>query len=544
MLLGEVYPMSIIGNHRIEEDSLDQGILPNLQNVEFSYDLNNVKNSFRDFYSVSPPFGYVGIEVDNETGRLRYRILEPNVEENEKWILKELKDVIIERMDVPLSILDDRSAMEKYLRELTDVEFSRLKKKVAIESEEKFLYYIFRDFLGYGIINILMLDPKIEDISCNGLDTPIYVWHRDYESIATNVTYSSKTELARIVTRLSYKTGHQISVAQPLVEGTLPEGHRVQLTMEEVSKRGKTFTIRKFRSNPFTIIDLIKFGTISPKVAAYLWIIIENLRSVMVCGATASGKTALLNCLSSFINPEQKVVTIEEVRELRLHENWIPLVTRQSYQPGVMEVTLFDLLKSALRQRPDYIIVGEVRGEEAYTLFQSIAVGHGGLCTIHADSVKSVIKRLLSRPMNIPEMMLPLMNVIIQIGRIKKEGKIVRRVMNVSEIVSRPISNVAQITEIVEIKTRFEWDPETDSYIFNEPSEIDHFLDNEKDVFTLISETNHIPLEQIIEEQQRRELVLKWMTKKNIQSVQKVSEIIRNYYTDPDTIYHQARLGV
>ncbi len=544
MLLGEVYPMSIIGNHRIEEDSLDQGILPNLQNVEFPYDLNNVKNSFRDFYSVSPPFGYVGIEVDNETGRLRYRILEPNVEENEKWILKELKDVIIERMDVPLSILDDRSAMEKYLRELTDVEFSRLKKKVAIEPEEKFLYYIFRDFLGYGIINILMLDPKIEDISCNGLDTPIYVWHRDYESIATNVTYSSKTELARIVTRLSYKTGHQISVAQPLVEGTLPEGHRVQLTMEEVSKRGKTFTIRKFRSNPFTIIDLIKFGTISPKVAAYLWIIIENLRSVMVCGATASGKTALLNCLSSFINPEQKVVTIEEVRELRLHENWIPLVTRPSYQPGVKEVTLFDLLKSALRQRPDYIIVGEVRGEEAYTLFQSIAVGHGGLCTIHADSVKSVIKRLLSRPMNIPEMMLPLMNVIIQIGRIKKEGKIVRRVMNVSEIVSRPISNVAQITEIVEIKTRFEWDPETDSYIFNEPSEIDHFLDNEKDVFTLISETNHIPLEQIIEEQQRRELVLKWMTKKNIQSVQKVSEIIRNYYTDPDTIYHQARLGV
>ena len=536
--------MSIIGNHRIEEDSLDQGILPNLQNVEFPYDLNNVKNSFRDFYSVSPPFGYVGIEVDSETGRLRYRILEPNVEENEKWILKELKDVIIERMDVPLSILDDRSAMEKYLRELTDVEFSRLKKKVAIESEEKFLYYIFRDFLGYGIINILMLDPKIEDISCNGLDTPIYVWHRDYESIATNVTYSSKTELARIVTRLSYKTGHQISVAQPLVEGTLPEGHRVQLTMEEVSKRGKTFTIRKFRSNPFTIIDLIKFGTISPKVAAYLWIIIENLRSVMVCGATASGKTALLNCLSSFINPEQKVVTIEEVRELRLHENWIPLVTRPSYQPGVKEVTLFDLLKSALRQRPDYIIVGEVRGEEAYTLFQSIAVGHGGLCTIHADSVKSVIKRLLSRPMNIPEMMLPLMNVIIQIGRIKKEGKIVRRVMNVSEIVSRPISNVAQITEIVEIKTRFEWDPETDSYIFNEPSEIDHFLDNEKDVFTLISETNHIPLEQIIEEQQRRELVLKWMTKKNIQSVQKVSEIIRNYYTDPDTIYHQARLGV
>jgi len=536
--------MSIIGNHRIEEENLDQDIPPTSQDVKFLHGLNNTKDSFRDFYSVNPPFGYVGIEVDKETSRLKYRVIEPSVEENEKWILKELKDTLIEKMDIPLSILEDRSSMEKYLKDLTDIEFNRLKKNVAIESEEKFLYYLFRDFLGYGIMDILMLDPKIEDISCNGLETPLYVWHRDYESIETNVMYSSKTELARIVTRLSYLSGHQISVAQPLVEGTLPEGHRVQLTMEEVSKRGKTFTIRKFRHNPFTIIDLIKLGTISPQVAAYLWIVIENLKSVMVCGATASGKTALLNSLTSFIVPEKKVVTIEEVRELRLHENWIPLVTRQSFQPGVKEVTLFDLLKSALRQRPDYIIVGEVRGEEAYTLFQSIAVGHGGLCTIHADSVKSVIKRLLSRPMNIPEMMLPLMNVIIQIGRVKKGEKIVRRVMNVSEIVSRPISDISQITEIVELKTRFEWDPESDSLIFNDPSVVDHFLDDYKDILSIISKTSHVPIEKLIQEQQRRELVLKWMTKNNIQSVQKVSEIIRDYYTDPDNVYHQARLGV
>ncbi len=543
LLLGEVYRMSIIGNHRIEEN-IDQGIAPVFQESKFLSDINNTKDSFRDFYSVNPPFGYVGIEVDKETGRLRYRVIEPSIEENEIWILKELKDVILEKMDIPLSIVDDRSTMEKYLRELTDVEFNRLKKRVALESEEKYLYYLFRDFLGYGIIDILMIDPKIEDISCNGLDTPIYVWHMDYESIASNVMYSSKTELDRIVTRLSYQTGHQISIAQPLVEGTLPEGHRIQLTMEEVSKRGKTFTIRKFRRSPFTIIDLIKFGTLSPEVAAYLWIIIENLRSVMICGATASGKTALLNCLSSFITPEKKVVTIEDTRELRLHGNWIPLVTRQSYLPGVKEISLFDLLKAALRQRPDYIIVGEVRGEEAYTLFQSIAVGHGGLCTIHADSVKSVIKRLLSRPMNIPEMMLPLMNVIIHIGRVKKDDKIVRRVMNISEIVSKSTPNVSQISEIAEFKTRFEWDPVSDSFIFKGPLEVDYFLETYQDVFSLISETSHIPIETIIEEQKRRELILKWMIKKNIQSVQKVSEIIRNYYTDPDNTYRRVRLGV
>ncbi len=536
--------MSIIGNHRIEEEGLDHDMSSISPDMQFLHDINNTKNSFRDFYSVNPPFGYVGIKIDKKTSRLTYQVIEPRIEDNEKWILKELKNVLIEKMDIPLSLLDDESSMKKYLKDLANIEFNRLKKKVAIESEDKFLYYIFRDFLGYGIMDILMHDPKIEDISCNGLETPIYVWHTDYESIETNVMYSSPTELSRIVTRLSYQTGHQISVAQPLVEGTLPDGHRVQLTMEEVSKRGKTFTIRKFRRNPFTIIDLIKLGTLSPQVAAYLWILIENLRSVMVCGATASGKTALLNCLSSFINPENKVVTIEEVRELRLHENWIPLVTRHTFQPGVKDVTNFDLLKTALRQRPDYIIIGEIRGEEAYTLFQSIAVGHGGLCTIHGDSVKSVLKRLLSRPMNIPEMMLPLMNVIIQISRVKIGDKVARRVMNVSEIIGRPISAISQISEIAEIKTRFEWDPESDSYIFNEPSKGDYFLDDYKDVLIIIAEASHIPVEKLIQEQQRRELVLKWMTKKNIHSFQKVSEIIRNYYTDPDNIYQQARLGV
>jgi flagellar protein FlaI len=501
-------------------------------------------SAFRDFYPVNPPYGYVGIEVDENTGRLLYRVVEPSMKDNEQWILKEIKDSIIEQMDIPVSLFDDREKMENYLKEQADEVFQRLKKKVAIESEEKYLYYLQRDFLGYGKLDILMLDPKIEDISCNGLDTPIYVWHREFESIPSNVIYSSDQQLNRIVTRLAYKTGHQISIARPLVEGTLPEGHRVQLTLEEVSKRGKTFTIRKFRHNPFTIIDLINFGTISPQIAAYLWVLVDNLRSIMVCGATASGKTALLNSVSMFVNPEMKVVTIEEVRELRLHENWVPMVTRPSYQPGVEEVTLFDLLKSALRQRPDYIIVGEVRGEEAYTLFQSIAVGHGGLCTIHADSIKSVIKRLLSRPMNIPEMMLPLMNVIIQIGRVKLNDKILRRVKQVAEITSSPVSSATQTAEIVELKTRFEWDPETDDFIFHEPSDIDHLLDDSKDIYTIISETQHIPIEKIVEEQNRREIILKWMVEKNIKSYQEVAEIVRNYYADPEKVFNEARLGV
>ena len=245
-----------------------------------------------------------------------------------------------------------------------------------------------------------------------------------------------------------------------------------------------------------------------------------------------------------FINPEKKVVTIEEVRELRLHENWIPMVTRDSYRPGVEEITTFDLLKSALRQRPDIIIVGEVRGEEVYTLFQSIAVGHGGLCTIHAESIKSVIKRLMSRPMNVPEMMLPLMNVLIQIKRVNVDDKIVRRVVDTDELIGLPIIRSNRGEEIVEIISRFKWNAEDDTFIESPIDEIDVLLNEGRNIFNLISEMNHIPINTLIEEQKRREIILGWMVETQISDHDEVIKIIRNYYNNPDEIYNIARYGV
>lgn len=498
---------------------------------------------FADFYPVSPPFGFVGIEREEETGKLRYLVVEPTLTEFESEILQELKTDMIERMDIPLSVLRDNEAMEEYLGEEIQKGFKRYKKQVAEESKKKFIYYLMRDFLGYGKIDILLKDPRIEDISCNGFNTPIYVWHQNHESIQTNIIYEEEAELDATVTRLAYRSGHQISVAHPILEGSLPEGYRIHLTLDEVSKRGDTFTIRKFRTNPFTIIDLIKYGTLDTRIAAYLWVLIENLRSIMICGATASGKTAMLNSMSMFVHPDMKVVTIEEVRELRLHENWIPMVTRPSYQTGVDEVNTFDLLKSALRQRPDYIIVGEVRGEEAYTLFQSIAVGHGGLCTIHADSIKSVIKRLLSRPMNVPEMMLPLMNVMMQIKRVKYDGQIVRRVTKVAEVTGLPMARSSQSEEGVQVHDRFTWQSESDTFDDSPPTDLDLLLNEGNDVFKLISEMRHIPVEKLEEEHNKRETVLKWMVKNNMNSYEEVAKVIRDYYNNPGEVYSAARLG-
>jgi len=486
---------------------------------------------FKEFYPVSPPFSYVGIQVDDSTGKKIYIAIEPTMSAEESKILKSIKDAIIINVGVPLDVLKNEELMKNYLDQMVKKILKKYLKMVPKESEDKLNYYLIRDFLGYGKIDILFHDPNIEDISCNGANTPLYIWHRTHESLPTNITFPTEEELNFIVTRLVYKTGNQISIANPILEGTLPEGYRAHITLDEVSKRGDTFTIRKFRTTPFTIVDMIQLGTISPKIAAYLWLLVEYLRSMMVCGAVASGKTALLNSISMFIKPEMKVVTIEEVRELRLHENWIPLTTRPSYQPGIQEVTLFDLLKSALRQRPDYIIVGEVRGEEAYTLFQSIAVGHGGMCSIHADSEDSVIKRLLTRPMDIPPMMLSLMNCLIQVRRVAFNTHFARRVESITEIL-----DIDKKTNTPLLETRFKWNAETDTFTYNKPK-------NGNSIFGLISKINQIPIETLHNELERREVILKWMVDVGVKNYDDVANIIRNYYHSSEDVYNLARLG-
>ncbi len=488
--------------------------------------------AFRDFYPVNPPFGFVGIEINEEKGTLKYHTVEPSLSEEEIDLLARIKEQLVDRMDVSLDVLRDSQKMEEYLRDQIQLIFKKYEREIPKESEDKFIYFLKRDFLGYGKIDLLIRDENIEDISCNGVRTPIYVWHRKYESISTNIIYDTEEALDKIVIRLAYRSGRQISISHPIMQGTLPEGFRVQLTLEEISKRGDTFTIRKFRENPFTIVDIIKYGTLSAEISAYLWILVENGRSVMICGATASGKTTLLNSLSMFIRPEMKVVTIEEVRELRLHENWIPMIPRPSYQPGVTEITLFDLLKASLRQRPDYIIVGEIRGEEAYTLFQAIATGHGGLCTIHSDSVEYAVKRLLSRPMDIPAMMVPLMNVLLQIRRVKIDDRVVRRADTVTEIIG------LSPTDQVQIEHRFRWDSTDDTYRFLESA------GRGEPVFKQISTLRHIPESILEEELQKRTLILEWMVKENINSYAQVSEIVHNYYTNPEEVLTRARFEV
>ena len=390
-----------------------------------------------------------------------------------------------------------------------------------------------RDFVYLGKIEPLMHDPMIEEISCDGTNIPLYIWHREYESMPTNIFFTSDYELDNYARKIAYVSGQHISMAQPIVDASLPGGDRINLTLgREITKKGSTFTIRRFREDPVSIIDLIKYKTMSADIAAYLWWLVEHRSTALIAGGTASGKTTTLNAISSFIPPQQKIVTIEDTQELNLpHENWIPAVSRQSFSGSTMaEITQFDLLRAALRQRPDIIIVGETRGKEAYTLFQAMATGHGGFSSIHADSVAATLNRLTSAPMDIPRVLIAytLHAIILQL-KLTIQGRSVRRIIQISEI-----AGLDDKTGEILLNDVFNWNPSTDKHVFSGRSIL----------FDKISDRYGIPPDQVSYELNKRKTALNWMLNNDIRKYKDVSATIMEFYADPDRFYERKRMLV
>ncbi|KYK21189.1 hypothetical protein AYK21_05125 [Thermoplasmatales archaeon SG8-52-2] len=273
-------------------------------------------------------------------------------------------------------------------------------------SKKKIFYHIFKEFLGYGKIDIIMEDEGIEDISCDGYHVPVFIYHKKFDEISTNVKFEDEFELDSFVIRLAQICGKQISIYSPIVDGKLPDGSRLQTTLAKTVTKPSTFTIRKFKENPLTPVDLLGFKSMSLDMVAYFWFAIENGASILFCGGTASGKTTALNALSLFIPSTHKIVSIEDTREVSLpHSNWIAGTTRQGFSASDektgKDIDMFDLIRAALRQRPKVIIVGEVRGKEAYSLFQAMATGHTSYATVHASDIHTLIQRLENPPISL-----------------------------------------------------------------------------------------------------------------------------------------------
>ena len=466
-------------------------------------------------------YAYCVIRHEPSLRTLMYYLLEPKLTEDDKKVIREVQKDLEERLDIDVSKMGYIETKNILLEEV-DKSLEILGFTVDSARKDILLYYIEKDTLGFGKIDAIMKDPNIEDLSCDGVGVPLYVYYRDPRvgSIRTNVVFESPEELDAFIVKIAQKCNKTISIAEPLLDGTLTDGSRVQTTLgSDISRKGSNFTIRKFSEKPLTPTHMIGFKTIDSLQLAYLWLAIDHGKSVLISGGTATGKTSMLNVLSLFIRPNMKVVSIEDTAEIRLpHEHWVPQVARSamSVKGATGEVTLFDLLKASLRQRPDYIILGEVRGKEAFVLFQQMATGHPSMATIHAASVPQLIDRLTTPPISLPPRLLENIDIIVFIKLSRLHDKIIRRVDTIAEVVG--VKGDKPITKKV-----FEWDASKDVFKASEKSVI------LKD----LSKRSGMTDEEIVEELFRRKAILEWMVKKGMTDYREVGKIIRSYYLQP-----------
>jgi len=474
-----------------------------------------------DFYCLQKPYAYAKIIKNLGTIEKQYNVIESKLSDEEQKIVKIFKNVLERKIDVTKEDFD----LEKIIPYLP----RNIKKTIRNLDEvtlEKIFYFVKKEVMGYGLIDPLMHDPDIEDISCTGAGIPIFLSHRVHGSLKTNLQFDDEEYLLDFVNVLAQKCGKAITRVSPMLDANMPDGSRVQMTLgKEVTSKGSTFSIRKFRSSPFTPVDLLNFNTMSADILVYFWLVIENRINALFAGQTASGKTTVLNAFSFFIPRNKKVVSIEETREINLsHPNWIPCVARSGSGEStswelIGVIDIYDLLKAALRQRPEYLIVGEVRGEEAYALFQAMRTGHATYSTIHADSTKKLISRLVFEPINIPYNMLPVLDVVSFHVNTVVNGKRVRRCKKVIEITGiDPESKELSINEV------FHWDRYSDKFIYSGKS---YILDR-------ICHERNMTGEEMHDEMNRRKELLRWMDINNIRDFQDVSMMISKYNNNPD----------
>jgi flagellar protein FlaI len=325
-------------------------------------------------------------------------------------------------------------------------------------------YLLRRKLEGMGAMDPMILDPNIEDISCSGLGN-FFVEHKIFGGLRTSIGFDINEELDKFVIELAESIQHPVTFREPVVDATLPDGSRINIVYgTDVSKRGSNFTIRKFAETPLSILELIQFGALNFDMAAYLSLILQENMNVWVSGETASGKTTLMNALTCFIPPESKIVSIEDTPEVQVpHHNWIRGVTRgSSKEEDASEVSMFDLLKAALRQRPNLIIVGEIRGAEGAIAFQAMQTGHACMSTFHAASVSKLIQRVTGNPINVPKTYVDNLNVVVIAQQLRlPNGSLGRRLTSINEIVS--YDSISDSFSFIEV---FNWNPVTDTFQF------------------------------------------------------------------------------
>lgn len=480
-------------------------------------------------YPLMEPFADAHVYWDDDEETLIYAVEEPSLTEREQMIFEELEDALEEKIDVPLSELDTTEKVVDYLAGKIEDTAEELGYHLEGEEQNKILYYVYRDFAGLNDVEPLMHDPFIEDIGCSGIGIPVYVVHTKFGSIQTDLVFEDEDRLKNLVVKLAERANKYVSYADPLLDGTLPDGSRVNASLtQDVTTKGPTFSIRKFQEVPFSAIDLIDLGTANYDLMAYMWLAMQHQKSMLIIGGTATGKTTFLNSIVTFIPPEEKIVSIEDTRELQLpHENWIPSITRTGVGTDAeeQEISMYELLRESFRQNPDYVVVGEVRGKEASVLFQGMASGHPSLSTMHASAPSDVVSRLTTPPIDLSPSLVETLDMIVSMKHAGEYGENARRVKAVYEI--------EDITADGSLRTNeyFSWTAIDDT--FDEK--------NSSSVLDRIKQQYGLSEEEIRQELQNRKEVLKWLHENGYTHFSKVARIVSEYYSDKERVLEAVR---
>lgn len=463
--------------------------------------------------------GLVHVNVEAEEGTTRYIVEEEKPTDKERALIDSIVSQFRrENLKRTPHDFNDYSSHSEIFRKL----------------DSRGIYFMERYYTGYGIIHPLMSDQRIEDITCDGVGIPVFVFMKEYGFMPTNIVFNSEDSLNFFIRKIAQEGGKQISVSVPVVEVALRDGSRVSASLGRyVTTRGPSFSIRKFREVPISPVDLVGLDTTDFTQLAYLWTIIEYGANIMVVGGTATGKTTFLNAILSFVSQDKKIVTIEDTKELNLkHENWISTLTRSVSSEAAdneddnTDIDMFDLLESALRHRPNYIIVGEVRGPETFTVFQAMLAGRFGMGTFHADDMETFIHRLEAKPISIPRGLITSLNTVVMldttyVGGILKRG-------------------VKEISEIVEV------DPGTGDLVVNKLPDSSLGSDIpasfESYVFRLISTRDGVSIKELIGQMKKRKWFLERMEQLDITDFDSVHRLLSLYKTDEsraiDTVEH------
>ncbi|MBD3249225.1 hypothetical protein GF336_04220 [Candidatus Woesearchaeota archaeon] len=433
-------------------------------------------------------------------------------------MLEKIREELIDRVNLGIVDISDKKNADIAEKKFSEATLTLIKKyfpSLDAETERFLTSYLVKKSLGMGDLELLMSDANLEEIAVNSASEPIWVYHKQFGWLKTNIILDNEAQVQHYATMIGRRVNRQITVLEPLMDATLLTGDRVNATLNPISSTGNTITIRKFAAQPWTITDFLRVRSISPSAAALIWECVHYEMSGLIAGGTASGKTSMLNVVSNFFPPNQRIISIEDTREIKLPKflHWVPMVTRLANNEGKGEVTMLDLLVNSLRMRPDRIIVGEIRRKkEAEVLFESIHTGHSVYATVHANNTEETITRLTAPPIEVPKSMLPAVSMLIVQYRNRRSG--LRRTFEFSEIKKDGDPNVLM-----------RYDVSKD--VLQRKSNSVAIRDN-LELYTGASRSS------IKKELAEKESVLKWLVKQKINSVDSVGRVMAEYYTNKD----------